>query len=149
MSDTIWNSLGTIAIISLILFFFVSERNAVWGGLTIGAVIGFIVSLFFNIDLSIVVKGATIGTLTGAVAEGLAILSKILSHKKVDEEIYKTCPHCGNYGSLYANDHVNRKGTIEIIHDESKRRKSIFYMRCDKCDKMFSYDLISGKTSKK
>jgi len=41
----IWTILGIIAII--LLFIYWRNRNAVWGGLTIGIILGLIVAIFY------------------------------------------------------------------------------------------------------
>ena len=64
----IWTILGIIAII--LLFIYWQNRNAVWGGLTIGIILGLIVAIMYlfrghGFDWSIIGKGATLGTMIG------------------------------------------------------------------------------------
>ena len=73
----IWYILGAISIILLIIFW--RKRNAVWGGFTLGIILGFLVALFFvaksrGFDWSIIAKGAIAGTMLGFIME---ILGKI------------------------------------------------------------------------
>jgi gas vesicle protein len=80
----IWYILGVSSIILLIIYS--KNRNAVWGGLTAGVVIGLIVALFFLIKGSgfiwnIIVKGAIIGTIAGFTAELLGKIGDKLSKK--------------------------------------------------------------------
>ncbi len=81
----IWIILGIISVILLIVFW--RRRNAVWGGLTVGIVIGFIVALFFTFkgrgfDGYIVVKGAILGTIVGLMAELLGRVSDLIKKRK-------------------------------------------------------------------
>ncbi|MFC1789495.1 hypothetical protein ACFLYY_00785 [Patescibacteria group bacterium] len=68
----IWTILGVISVILLIIFW--RSRNAVWGGFTIGAVIGLVVALFSGFAWYIVLRGAIIGILLGF---GLELLKKV------------------------------------------------------------------------
>lgn len=61
-----WIILGIIAIIGLVITFF-KDRNSVWGGLTLGIIVGLIIALIKGFDWLILVKGGIIGTLTGVV----------------------------------------------------------------------------------
>tara|TARA_Y100000310_G_scaffold265922_1_gene277186 strand:+ start:87 stop:353 length:267 start_codon:yes stop_codon:yes gene_type:complete len=77
----IWTILGIISAVLLIIFF--ENRNAVWGGLTLGAIIGLIITLFFvfggsGFDWSIIGKGMILGTLFGFVAELLGKTSDFI-----------------------------------------------------------------------
>lgn len=69
----IWTILGVISAVLLIVYW--GNRNAVWGGLTIGIIIGLAISLFSGFDLSVVGKGAVVGTMLGFVAELLGKIS--------------------------------------------------------------------------
>ncbi|MBI5071886.1 hypothetical protein HZB93_03290 [Candidatus Falkowbacteria bacterium] len=80
----IWTILGVIAIILLIIFW--KKRSAVWGGLTIGIIIGAIVAIVYLIRGSgfnwfVVGKGAILGTIAGSIAESLGIISNFLKKK--------------------------------------------------------------------
>ena len=77
-----WIVLSAIATISLIAFF-IRGRNAVWGGATIGLIVGIIVSLVGDgFNWSIIWKGIVIGALLGLVAELLGKLSDRLKRKE-------------------------------------------------------------------
>lgn len=70
---TIWWILAAVAAILLAIYFF-NGRNAIWGGMTSGLLIGAAVAAFFMVrgdgfDLSLIGKGAVVGTLVGFVAE--------------------------------------------------------------------------------
>ena len=81
MTYNIWVILGIVAVVLLIAFWW--SRNAVWGGLTLGIIIGFIIAIIFvfkgsGFDWSIVGKSAIIGTLLGFMAELLGKLSDLV-----------------------------------------------------------------------
>ena len=80
----VWKILGIITIILLVVFG--RKRNAVWGGLTVGIVIGFIVVLFSvfrddGFDWYTIGKGGTVGVLLGFLAEALGRVSDYLKSK--------------------------------------------------------------------
>ncbi len=80
---TLWNVLGIVAILSLIIFG--KGRSSIWGGLTIGAIIGLIISIIYlfiepGFQWSIIKKSAIIGTLCGLIAD---LLGKF-SNKRTD-----------------------------------------------------------------
>jgi hypothetical protein len=84
--DIIWTILGIITIVLLIIFW--RKRNAVWGGLTIGIIIGFIVTVFYlfkesGFDWFIIGKGAILGTILGFIAE---LLGKIFNFVRKREQ---------------------------------------------------------------
>lgn len=74
----IWAILGVITII-LLTVYFRSERNAVWGGFTIGIIVGLVIALFSGFDWWIVGKVAISGTLVGFGAE---LLGKVFDKVK-------------------------------------------------------------------
>ena len=81
----IWTIFGIITIVLLILFW--RKRNAVWGGLTIGIIIGIIVALFYlfkenGFNWLIIGKGAIAGTMLGFVAELLGKVSDFIKKKE-------------------------------------------------------------------
>jgi len=81
----IWYILGIIAVVLLIIYW--PKRSAVWGGLTIGIIIGFIVAIFYlsketGFNWFIVGKSAILGTLAGFIAELLGIISDFIRKKK-------------------------------------------------------------------
>lgn len=84
MINNIWILLGIIAAILLVVFW--NRRNAVWGGLTLGIVIGFIVAIFLTFrgsgfDWFLIGKIAIVGTLLGFIAELLGKVSDYLKRK--------------------------------------------------------------------
>ena len=75
----IWTILVIIALIVLAMYW--NSRNAVWGGLTLGIIIGVLWKMFGETAWYIVVKVATIGTLLGFGAELLGMVSDRLKKK--------------------------------------------------------------------
>lgn len=80
----IWKILGVASFVLLILYW--RTRNAVWGGLTIGVIIGFIIAilnLFKGNGFSwfIIGKSAIYGTIIGFAAELLGKISDFLKKK--------------------------------------------------------------------
>lgn len=76
-----WIVLGIIAAILLIVFW--RRRNAIWGGLTLGIIIGLIVAVFFvfegsGFDGYIVGKGAILGIIIGFMAQLLGRVPDLL-----------------------------------------------------------------------
>ncbi len=68
----IWTILGIISAVLLILYF--HSRNAVWGGLTLGLIVGFVIAILpvfkgAGFNWLVVAKGGISGTLLGFVAE--------------------------------------------------------------------------------
>ena len=75
----IWIILGIIALVLIIVFF--KKRTAVWGGLTLGIIVGLIVALVFlfqgkGFAWIILLEGAILGTIAGGLAELLGIFGK-------------------------------------------------------------------------
>ena len=73
-----WAVLGIITIVLLIIFFR-RWRNAVWGGFTLGIIIGLIVATFLVVkgqgfNWYIIGKGAIVGALIGLGAELLGMV---------------------------------------------------------------------------
>lgn len=80
----IWKILGIISIVLLIVFFFRPRRNAVWGGLTLGIIIGLTVAILFvfkgcGFDWYIIRKCVISGTIIGFIAE---LLGTVADHLK-------------------------------------------------------------------
>lgn len=74
----IWIILGTMSLTLLTVYW--RNRNAIWGGLTLGIIIGFMVAIVFifvgrDFNWPLILKGAIIGTITGYGAELLGNLS--------------------------------------------------------------------------
>lgn len=83
----VWIILGIISIILLIFYFHSKRRNAVWGGFTLGLIIGFIIAIFlyFQGDGFIwyaIVKGAIAGTILGFIAELLGMVGDLIKKHK-------------------------------------------------------------------
>ena len=81
----IWTIFGVITIILLILFW--RKRNAVWGGLTIGIIIGFIVAILYlskgsGFNWFVIGKGAILGTMAGFIAELLGKISDLIKKRE-------------------------------------------------------------------
>lgn len=84
MTNNIWVIFAIIVVILLAVYW--NRRNAVWGGLTLGIIVGFIVAIFFafrgsGFNFSIVGKLAVVGTLMGFIAELLGKASDRLKRK--------------------------------------------------------------------
>lgn len=79
-----WKILAIITVVLLIGFW--RRRNAVWGGFTVGMVIGFIVAIVFvfqdkGFDWFIIGKAAILGTMVGFIAELLGKVVDLLKRK--------------------------------------------------------------------
>ncbi len=84
----IWIILGIISIFLLIIYFRKFGQNPIWGGFTLGIIIGFIIAVISAIggasfNWRIVGKIAIIGTLLGFSAELLGIIGAKLFKKSV------------------------------------------------------------------
>lgn len=82
----IWIILGVVSFALLILYW--RKRNAVWGGLTIGIIIGLIVAIFYlfkgsGFNWFIIGKGAVLGTMAGFIAELLGMISDLIRKKAI------------------------------------------------------------------
>jgi thiamine transporter ThiT len=75
-----WKILTIIASVALVVSFF-KKQNAIWGGATIGLVLGIIITIFNKFNWSITYKAIVIGILVGLVADLLGMISD-LSKKK-------------------------------------------------------------------
>jgi len=80
----IWTIFAVISIILLIIYW--GKKNAVWGGLSIGIVVGLIITIVYFLkdnDFSWVVigKSALLGTMIGFVAELLGMVSDLIRNK--------------------------------------------------------------------
>lgn len=75
------NTLTVFGIITgILLIIFWGKRNAVWGGFTLGVIIGLLIASFFSFmwqgfEWYVVGKTAILGTLIGFIAELLGIVS--------------------------------------------------------------------------
>ena len=79
MISTIWIILGAASLI--LLAFYWNTRNAVWGGLIAGIIIGVLWKFIGGTDWYIVFKATTVATLLGFGAELLGMLSDYLKRK--------------------------------------------------------------------
>lgn len=75
-----WKILTIIASISLIASFF-RGKNAIWGGATIGLIIGTVVAIFQKFNWPILYKAIVVGVLAGVVADILGLLSDLIKKK--------------------------------------------------------------------
>ena len=75
-----WKILTIIASILLIISFF-RKQNAIWGGATIGLIIGLIVTIFQKFNWSITYKAVVIGILIGLIADLIGLFSDYLKKK--------------------------------------------------------------------
>lgn len=85
MNFNIWTALGIIIIILLVIYW--RKRSAVWGGLTIGIILGLIIAIFYlfkgrGFSWSVIGKGAVLGTMIGFIAELLGEISDFFQKKK-------------------------------------------------------------------
>lgn len=80
----IWIILGVISVILLIISFS-RGRNAIWGGLTLGIIVGLVTAIIYGAmgrpDWLILVKGGIIGVLVGFIFEIIAFLARKLFSK--------------------------------------------------------------------
>mgnify|MGYP001569024868 CR=1 FL=1 len=77
-----WQILWYIAVVLAIIYFF-KGRNAVWGGLTIGAIVGLIIAVTFvfrgqSFHWHIILRSIVVGTIAGFVAELLGKVSDLI-----------------------------------------------------------------------
>jgi len=72
--------MAIVAGVLLILFW--RGRNAVWGGATLGAIVGLILALVKH-DWSLLALSFAIGTFVGLGAEGLGLLSNRLRRRSL------------------------------------------------------------------
>ena len=76
----IWTILGVASVV--LLFVYWGRRNAVWGGFTIGIIVGLMVALFAGFNWWIIAKGAISGTIVGFGAELLGKISDSIKNRK-------------------------------------------------------------------
>ncbi|MBI2463078.1 MAG: hypothetical protein HYV65_02480 [Candidatus Spechtbacteria bacterium] len=80
----IWKILGTITVVLVVVFW--RKKNAVWGGLTIGAIVGLILATFFvfrggGFNWYTIGKGAISGAILGFGAELLGTASDFIKKR--------------------------------------------------------------------
>lgn len=75
-----WEILTIIAAISIIVSFF-RKQNAIWGGATIGLVLGIVIAVFNKFNWSIIYKAIVIGIIVGLIADLLGMISDLLKKK--------------------------------------------------------------------
>ncbi len=78
--EIIWIILGFVS--STLLFVYWGGRNAVWGGFTIGLIVGFGFAILSNFDWFSIGKWTVSGTLVGFVAELLGKFADKIRVKK-------------------------------------------------------------------
>ena len=76
-----WKVLGVIAVILLVINFW-KGRNPVWGGFTLGAIIGFIIAIILafmgkGFNWYVILKAITVGTIIGFLADLLGEAPKL------------------------------------------------------------------------
>ncbi len=80
----VWTIFGGISIVLLILFW--KKKNAIWGGLTIGIIVGFLIAIVYlfketGFNWSIIGKSTVSGVMIGFVAELLGMLFDFMKKK--------------------------------------------------------------------
>jgi len=77
-----WKLLTILAFVSLIIFW--KNRNSVWGGFTIGIIIGLLIALFKkgSFDWYVVLKAGVIGILFGVLSELLSKIGEYLKNRR-------------------------------------------------------------------
>jgi hypothetical protein len=76
-----WKILTIIAVILMVISF-VRKQNAIWGGATIGLIVGVIIAMIKNFNWSITYKAVVIGILVGFIADLLGMLGDFLKNKE-------------------------------------------------------------------
>jgi thiamine transporter ThiT len=76
-----WKILAIIAAILMVLSF-VRRQNTIWGGATIGLIVGVIIAMVKNFNWSITYKAVVIGILVGFIADLLGMLSDFIKNKE-------------------------------------------------------------------
>lgn len=80
MENVIWIIFGIASAVLLAIYF--RSPNAVWGGLTVGIIIGLIIALFSGFDWYVVGRSAISGTVIGFGAELLGKVSDKMRGRK-------------------------------------------------------------------
>lgn len=75
---TIWIIFGSISILLLVIYFF-RGKNALWGGLTLGAIVGIVLAIIYlflghGFIWLIIAKAAIVGTILGFLSEIFGIV---------------------------------------------------------------------------
>lgn len=87
----IWDILGIVAVVCLVISFGIG-KNAIWGALTIAAIVGIVITLIRGFEWEFYKKVLIVGTLTGALFEipyRLYIFSKKNSLNREKEAMEK------------------------------------------------------------
>ena len=84
--STMWMIFGLVSVIILIIFW--KNKNAVWGGLIAGFIVGSIIALVYlfkgiGFDWYWLGKGCTVGVTIGAVAELLGMIGEKISKERL------------------------------------------------------------------
>lgn len=75
-----WKILAIIALVFLFVFW--KRKNSIWGGLTLGLVIGLIIAIFSNkFNWYTILKAGILGVLLGAFAELLSKIGEIIKKR--------------------------------------------------------------------
>lgn len=77
--ENYWIILGIISCVLLIIYF--RKRNAIWGGLTLGVVVGIVIAIFKS-DWFFLLKSGIFGTILGFITELLGKFSNYLKKQK-------------------------------------------------------------------
>ena len=85
MTNFLWPIFGILTIILLIIFW--RKINAVWGGFTLGIIVGLIIAIIYlfrgkGFDWFVIGKSAILGAMIGFVAELLGKISDFFKNKK-------------------------------------------------------------------
>lgn len=123
---TVWIVLGLISVLSLILTFF-GRKNAIWGGLTIGVVAGFIIAFIYLIrgnpfNWLMVEKATIIGTLSGVIFEILGALSDYLKKAKKQGDDIDPEEKTRECSRIYLTQKIHRRPTKEEVVSEMNKR---------------------------
>jgi ABC-type uncharacterized transport system permease subunit len=78
MSISGWTVLAVLAIVAVMVFY---QRGRVWGGLSLGIIIGFVIALVYvfqgnTFAWEMIIKAAIIGALAGAITEWVGLFLK-------------------------------------------------------------------------
>ena len=66
-----------LGLVALVISFFIEERSAIWGGATLGLIIGAVIGIFNN-DFSNILRAALIGADIGLLANLLSWIANKL-----------------------------------------------------------------------
>jgi ABC-type uncharacterized transport system permease subunit len=154
-----WYALAILSFVLLIIFW--TKRNAVWGGFSFGIFIGFIISIIFAIigkgfQLSVIVKGAIIGVMSGFISELIMKLStrklKRVSKSNKMPPMSNRLPNDGQF----INEEDSRKlftllqGRI-TLHEVDfilQRTRNLFSITKDKSEERITWSIVKRADGK-